>query len=205
MMPLESLVPYATSLMMGQKLNVYLLTCIRVVKLELHVLLEFLPQGRNSWDTGMCECRCTQIGFAWAPRTAASEVDKSLPNPVLSLSYLHTHVTKDRDSVLFILPTLYTCLHLSTHTMLHVRSVLHMLFVCFNHAAHTPSLHVHASYLHTLVICSLLHNKKQNRAPWCKCFASVSHAHSEALLHVTESCSIVTIKVVLVALKRKLS
>ena len=71
--------------------------------------------------------------------------------------------------------------------MLHVRSVLHMLFVCFKHTAHTPSLHVHASHLHvhTLVFCCLLHTKKQKRAPWCKHFASVSHAHGEALLRAT--------------------
>ena len=74
---------------------------------------------------------------------------------------------------------LYMCLfymlHLSTHTctMLHVRSVLHVLFVCFNRAAHTPSIHVHASHLHvhTLVICCLLHNKKQKRGPWYERFA----------------------------------
>ena len=55
------------------------------------------------------------------------------------------------------------------------------------HTAHTPSLHVHASHLHTLVICCLLHTKKQKRAPWCKHFASIWHAHSEALLHATSA------------------
>ena len=41
----------------------------------------------------------------------------------------------------------------------------------------------------------------------CKCFAfgaSVSHAHSEALLRATSAVSMVTIEVVLLALKSKL-
>ena len=118
MITLETLVPYATSLMKGQKLNVYLLNCIRVAKLELHVFLEFhiiIPQGRNSWDTWMCECWCTQVRFAWAPRTAASEVDKSLANPVLSLSYLHTHTHVTKETQYYLYSQL--CLHVTfVHT-----------------------------------------------------------------------------------------
>ena len=207
MITLETLVPYATSLMKGQKLNVYLLNCIRVAKLELHVFLEFhiiIPQGRNSWDTGMCECWCTQVRFAWAPRTAASEVDKSLPNPVLSLSYLHTHTLQRRLSIIYT-PNFVYILHLSTHTMLHICSVLHMLFVCFNHTAHTPSLHVHASYLHTLVICCVLHNKKQKELLGASILQAF-HMHTVKLCYARQMLfSIVTIEVALVTLKRKLS
>ena len=75
-------------------------------------------------------------------------------------------------------------LHLSTHTctctMLHVHSVLDVLFVCLNNAAHTS---LHASHLHTQhtlsvccqscallsVVCYITKSKK--RAHWCKCFA----------------------------------
>ena len=65
---------------------------------------------------------------------------------------------------------MFYMLHLSTHTLLHVCSVLHVLFVCLNHAAHTPRLHVHASHLHTLVICCLLHNKKQKGSSLVQAF-----------------------------------
>ena len=90
----------------------------------------------------------------------------------------------------------------STYTMLHVRSILRMLFVSFKHTAHTSNLHVHASHLHTLVICCLLHNKKQKELLG----ASISQAFH---MHIVKCCYmqqvLVTIEVALVALKRKLS
>ena len=67
-----------------------------------------------------------------------------------------------------------------------------------------PHLHVYTQ--HTLSVCgppcavvrSLLQNKK-----WLL-GASISHAHSEALLRATSTVSMVTIEVALVALKSKL-
>ncbi len=176
MITLENLVPYATSLMKGQKLNVYLLNCIRVAKLELHVFLEFhiiIPQGRNSWDTGMCECWCTQVRFAWAPRTAASEVDKSLPNPVLSLSYLHTHTRYKGDSVLFILPTLFTC-YICPHILCYMSALFSTCYLSVStiqhiHQAYMYMLH---TYIHLLsVVCYITKNKKSSLVQaFCKHF-----------------------------------
>ena len=77
---------------------------------------------------------------------------------------------------------IYTC-----YCTLYVQRCLHVLSVCFNHAAHTVhQAYMHHTYIHvrtqhTLSVCCqsvvdhvpcyLLFDKKQKRAPWCKCFA----------------------------------
>ena len=87
-----------------------------------------------------------------------------------------------------------------------------MLIVCLDHASslHTYIVLVYHTYMYThsihlsvcgpprAIICLLLQNGK-----WLL-GASISHAHSEALLRVTSTVSMVTIEVALVALKSKL-
>ena len=97
-------------------------------------------------------------------------------------------------------------LHVTCYVYVHMHhanvcSVLHMLTVCLDHALslHTCTvlvyLHVHVYIQHTMSVCgpacAIVRLLSQNKK-WLL-GASVSHVHSEALLHAMSAVSIVTV------------